>query len=42
MPAAARESTLDYLDDLIDDQVNWCLFGGGDELHADPAQKPEH
>ena len=36
------ESALHYPDDLTDDQVEWCLLRGGDELHADPAEKSEH
>ena len=37
-----RESTLHHPDDLIDDHFEWCLLSGGDELHADPADKSEH
>ncbi len=37
-----RQSPLKGPDDLIADQVEWYLSSSGDELHADPAQKPEH
>ena len=36
------ESALHDPDDLSDDQVEWRLLRGGDELHADPAEKSEH